>query len=414
MKDGTAGAGSGRGSQWLRRSLIVTEVALAFVVLSGAGLLIRSFLQIQKVDTGFDATNLTTAYLPIDDKRFSSTAELMVYLRQVLDRMSSLPGVSDVALTTAPPINWGWGLDVPFHVLGTDEPDLAHRPHCGLKVVSASYFSTMGMTLKEGRLLNEHDVEGSLPATVISESMARKYSPEGSPVGRHILAQQQGMTRAALGPEVPWEIVGVVKDEKNGDLRDENKPGMYVPLEQSPTGWQFLVVRGAINPNVLERSMRAALRELNGDQVMDNLVTLDWVKSNALASDRRRSWMLGIFAVVALLLAAVGLYGVISYSVAQRTREIGIRTALGATPKAILGLVLRNGMGLTAVGLLFGIGGAIGLSQIIASLLFNVGKYDPPTLAAVGLILALTSLLACIFPARRATKVNPIVALRSE
>ena len=160
--------------------------------------------------------------------------------------------------------------------------------------------------------------------------------------------------------------------------------------------------------------MRAALRQLSGDQVMDNLVTLDWVKSNAMTSDRRRSWMLGVFAVVALLLAAVGLYGVISYSVAQRTREIGIRTALGATPKNILRLVLGNGMVLTAVGLLFGLGGAIGLSQIIASLLFNVGKYDPLTLIVVGVILGLTSLFACILPARRATKVNPIIALKCD
>ena len=197
-------------------------------------------------------------------------------------------------------------------------------------------------------------------------------------------------------------------------LCDENQPGMYVPLEQSPTAWQFLMVRGAINPRVLESSMRAALRQLSGDQVMDNLVTLDWVKSNAMTSDRRRSWILGVFAVGALLLAAVGLYGVISYSVAQRTREIGIRTALGATPKNILRLVLGNGMVLTAVGLLFGLGGAIGLSQIIASLLFNVGKYDPLTLIVVGVILGLTSLFACILPARRATKVNPIIALKCD
>ena len=414
IKDGHPGGSRGRAFHRLRGALIVTEVALAFILLSGAGLLIRSFFQLQKVDAGFDSTNLATAYLPISDKRFPSGAELSIYLDQIVERIGSLPGVSDVALTTAPPINWGWGCGMQFRVAGTNDSDVAHRPYCGFKMVTPSYFRTLGMRLTKGRLLSDRDVMGASPVTVISESMAKKYFPNETPLGRHVLVQERGFATSAFGPEIPWEIVGVVKDEKNGAMRDEDSAGMYVTVKQSPSTFQFLIVRGAIDPVVLEHSMRLALRGLSGDQVMDNLITFDQVKANSMASDRRRSWLLAIFAAVSLLLAGMGLYGVISYSVVQRTREIGIRTALGATSGNILRLVVRSGMKLTVIGLMIGILGAVGLSQMIASMLFNVGKYDPATLTMVGGILAITALLACAIPARRATKVNPIVALRCE
>ncbi len=414
MKNGGSGAGTGPAHQWLRDGLIVAEVALAFVLFAGAGLLMRSFLELQKVDTGFDSTNLGTAYLPVAEKRFATGSDLNLYLRQIIERIGALPGVRDVALTSAPPINWGWGWGVQFRLTDAEAADMAHRPYCGFKMVTASYFRTMGLRLVRGRWLTERDAPGAPPAVVISESMARKYFPETDPIGRRVYVQERGFAAAKPEAEVAWEVVGVVADEKNSRLREENPPGLYVTQEQSPTSWQFLVVRGESNPLVLEQPMKKALHEIHGSQVMDTLVTFDRVKTNAMGTERRNAWLLMIFSAAALLLAGVGLYGVISYTVAQRTREIGIRTALGASPASILRLVLRGGMKLTGLGLLLGLGAALGLAQVIASLLFNVGKYDPVTLGAVGMILAVTALLACWLPARRAAKVDPIVALRCE
>lgn len=414
IKEGGSASGSGRTFRQFRSGLVVSEVALAFILLAGAGLLIRSFFKLQQVDAGFDSTHLATAYLPLAEKRYSTATELNLYLHQVVDRISALPGVNEVALTTAPPINWGWGFKTPFQIEGQKSVLVAERPQCGFKVVTPSYFHTLRMKLLQGRLLDPHDVSGSVPVAVISESFAKKHFPKGSALGKHVSVQELALDPKAVARDILWEIVGVVHDEKNSGLRDEDFPGMYVTEEQSPTKWQFLIVRTDIDPVVLERSMRVALRELSGDQVMDNVITFEQVKANSMAGDRRRAWLLGVFAGIALLLAAMGLYGVIAYSVTQRTREIGIRTALGATPGNILTLIVRSGLRLTAAGLLIGVVGALGLSQILASLLFDVGKYDPATLATVGILLGGTALLASYLPARRATRMNPVAALNCE
>jgi putative ABC transport system permease protein len=412
FKDGSAATGTSRRLRGLSGALVVTEVALAFVLLSAAGLLVRSFFQMQKIELGFDITNLAVNYVPLG-KRFSSANELRLYLHQIVDRIGALPGVRGAALTTSPPIRGGWNIEMQFQIAGAKGIDLARRPFCGFKVVTPSYFRTLGMRLIKGRFLNDHDGTGAPPVAVISESMAKKYLPDGDAVGRYVLVQELPYDSSPRGPEIPWEVVGVVKDEKNG-LRIEDFPGIYVAEDQSPQTCQFVIVRGAMDPAVLDRSMRIALREINRDQVLDNLVTFAQVKSGSMASDERRSWVMAIFAAVALLLAGMGLYGVISHLVTQRTREIGVRTALGATSANIFGLILRNGMTLTCIGLVIGMAGALGLSQFLASMLFNVGKYDPVTLLAVGGVLSFTALLACYIPARRAMKVNPIVALRCE
>jgi len=415
IKEGGLGASTGRTLQSLRCALVITEVALAFVLLSGAGLLIRSFFQMQKVDTGFDSTNVITAYLPISNRRFPSATEFNLYLHQIVDRVGSVPGVSDVALTVALPME-GWGYGMPFQIVGAKVVDMAHRSGGFFKQVTPSYFHALSMRLAKGRLLSDHDVKGSPPVTVINESLAKKYFPNEDPVGKHILVQEIMFAKNQLGPEIPWEVVGVVKDEKVGGLVDKNEdnPGMYVTEDQSPNLVQFLVVRGTRATAILQRSIRSAVHEINRDQVLDQMNTLEQIKADSIGSDRRRSLLLAIFAGAALLLAGMGLYGVISYSVMQRTREIGIRTALGATSTNVLSLVLRSGMTLTCIGLVIGIGGALALSQFLASMLFNVGKYDPVTLVAVGSVLSATALVACYIPARRAMKVNPIIALRWE
>ena len=415
IKQGGGGASVGQSSKRFRGALVVTEVALAFVLLAGSGLLIRSFFQMQGDQTGFDSTNVVTANLPISDKRFHTAAEFKLYLQRITDAVSAVPGVRDVSLTSALPLE-GWGYGMPFQIEGAKSVDVANRPDCFFKMVGWSYFRTLGIRLTKGRLLDEHDVKGAPPAAVINETMARKYFGNDSPIGKRIRVEEIAFAQTKLGPEIPWEVVGVVADEKVGGLGSDNSdsPGMYVTSEQSPQTDQSLVVRGQTNSTLLQRSIRSAILGVNKDQVVDSMKTLEQIKTDSVAGERFRSILMGIFAGVALLLAAIGLYGVISYSVVQRTREIGIRTALGANPGNIRALVLQSAMTLTGIGLLIGIAGALGLARFLSSMLFNTGKYDPATFAAVAGILALISLAACLVPARRAMKVNPIVALRCD
>jgi putative ABC transport system permease protein len=413
MKEGGRGASSG-GRHKVRGALVVTEVALAFVLLTGAGLLIRSFFQMQQVNTGFDSTNVLTAGLPIPDKRFPDPAQLSAYLRQVVSHVEALPGVRDVALTSALPMQ-GWGYGMPFQRADKPMVDRANRKACFFKMVSPSYFRTLAMTVRKGRPLGGHDAKGAPAVTVINETMARLYFKDEEPIGKRILVQDIVPGKTQLGPEVPWEVVGVVADEKVDNLggRGDN-PGMYVSNEQSPVFFQALVVRAAMDPAGLKQALTMAVHEVNKDQTLTDLKTLDQIKAESMASNRLQSLLLTVFAAIAVLLAAIGIYGVISYSVEQRTHEIGIRAALGASKGDLLSLILRSGMLMAGIGLVLGLGGAFGLTRLLANLLFGVGERDPMTIGAVAALLTCVALLACYIPARRATKVDPMVALRYE
>jgi putative ABC transport system permease protein len=415
IKQGSGSASAGHSSRRFRGALVVAEVALAFVLLAGAGLLIRSFFRMQTVETGFDSTNVVTAGLPIGDRKFHTAEEFRLYTHQITEAVGAAPGVRDVSLTSALPME-GWGYGMPFQIVGDKPLDAANRPACFFKMTGPSYFRTLGIRLTKGRLLDEHDTKGAPPAAVINETMAKKYFPGQNPVGRRIRVEEIVFGETKLGPEIPWEVVGVVADEKIGGLGSDNadSPGIYVTSDQSPQIYQSIVVRGQTRSALLQRSIRDAIHSVNKDQVVDNMKTLEQIKAESVAGDRFRSILMCIFAAVALLLAAIGLYGVIAYSVVQRTREIGIRTALGAHPASIRMLVLRSAMTLTGIGLLIGTAGALALAQFLSSMLFNTGKYDPVTLAWVAAILSLVALVACLVPARRAMKVDPIVALRYE
>jgi putative ABC transport system permease protein len=413
MKEGGRGASSG-GRHKVRGALVVTEVALAFVLLTGAGLLIRSFFQMQQVDTGFDSTNVLTAGLPIPEKRFPDPAQLNAYLRQVVGKVEALPGVRDVALTSSLPMQ-GWGYGMPFQRADKPMVDRANRRGGGFKMVSPSYFRALRIKLRKGRPLGDHDAKGAPPVMVINETMARMYFKDEEPIGKRILVQEIVPGKTQLGPEIPWEVVGVVADEKvnNLDSRGDN-PGMYVSNEQSPVFFQALVVRAAMDPSGLKQALSKAVHEINKDQTLTDVRTLDQIKAESMATNRLRSLLLTVFAAIAVLLAAIGIYGVISYSVEQRTHEIGIRAALGASRGDLLRLILRSGMLMAGIGLVLGFGGAIGLTRLLANLLFGVGERDPMTIAAVAALLTCVALLACYIPARRATKVDPMVALRYE
>jgi predicted permease len=414
MKEGGRGASAGGFGSRVRSALVVSEVAVAFVLLTGAGLLMRSFFEILHVDPGFDSTNVITAGLPIPEKRFQDPAQLSAYLRQIVSSVESLPGVRDVALTSALPLQ-GWGYGMPFQIAKHPMVDRANRQGCFFKMVSPSYFRALGMKLKKGRALEERDAKGAPAVTVINETMARKYFAKEEPLGQRILVQEIVPGKAQLGPEIPWEVIGVVADEKVNNLDDtRDNPGMYVSNEQSPVFSQALVVRTLMDTSRLEQSIRRAVRGIDKDQPLTDMKTLEQIESESMASNRLESALLGVFAGIATLLSAIGIYGVISYSVAQRTHEFGIRAALGASTSDLLGLVLRGGALMTAVGLALGFGGALGLTRLMESLLFGVGARDPATIAAVGGILGCVALLACYVPAYRATKVDPMVALRYE
>ncbi|HWE48701.1 MAG TPA: ABC transporter permease [Bryobacteraceae bacterium] len=412
LKEGARGTTGGRGR--LRSALVIAEVALAFMLLTGAGLLIRSFFQMQQAEMGFETTNILTAGLPLNDKSYPEPDQLRAFLRQTIANIQAIPGVRDVAFASTLPLQ-GWGYGMPFQISGRPLVDRPHRPACFFKMVSPAYFRTIGMHIRKGRALSDRDLAGADPVAVVNETMVKKFFPGEDPIGKRILIAQVIPGKPQLGPEVPWEIVGVVADERvnNLDGKDDS-PGMYVTSEQSPVYFGGLVIRASTNPAGLEKAVRKAVSDVNSDQPMADFKTLEAIKAESMVADRLRSLLLGVFAGIALLLSAVGIYGVISYSVARRTGELGIRAALGASRRSLLNLILLYGLSMTGTGLAIGLAAAFGLTRFLASLLYGIGAWDPLTIAIVAGLLAAVALLACYIPARRATKVDPMVALRYE
>jgi putative ABC transport system permease protein len=413
MKEGGRGSSADSGRRRLRSTLVVVEVALSFMLLVGAGLLVRSFFQMMRVDTGFDSTNVITAGLPIASSKFPEPDQLNAYLRQIVARVDALPGVREAAVTNTVPMR-GWGNGMPFLIAGRPVVDRANRSGAGFKQVGASYFHTIGMKLVKGRGFSDRDVKGSSPVMVINQTMASRFFAGQEPIGQRILVQEIVPGRPALGPEIPWEIVGVVADEKTGSLDGNAQAGMYVPIEQSPSTFVSLVVRANIDPTSLQRALGQAVHEVNKDQPLSDVLTLEQIKDESSASNRLRTMLLGVFATFALLLAAIGIYGVISYTVVQRTHEIGIRAALGANASTLLRLILSHGMTLAALGLAFGFAASLMLARVLGTLLFGVTPRDPLTLGAAAIVLTGVAFLACYLPARRAAALDPLIALRCE
>ena len=413
MKEGGRSATSGAGRARLRGALIVSEVALAFVLLTGAGLLINSFFRLQQVDTGFNSAKVLTAGLPIPRTRFPQPEPLLQYLRLIRERVRSVPGVRDVAFTNALPMEGG-GDGMPFLIAGRETVDRAHRPACFYKRVSGSYFSTLQIHLVRGRTFTDRDRQGAPPSIVINEAMAKRYFKNEDPIGKRILIQELLYGQPGLGSEIAWEVVGIVSDEQTGGLGDGKSAGIYVTFDQSPTNDVNMVLRATIDPETLTRAISRAVHEIDKDQALADVKTLDRIKAETVANDRLQTMLLTTFAVLALLLAAIGIYGVISYSVTQRIHELGIRAALGASRGGLLALVIRHGMALALGGLMVGLAGSLALTRLLGSLLFEASPRDPVTLMAVAAVLAGVAFLACYIPARRAASVDPMVALRYE
>jgi putative ABC transport system permease protein len=398
----------------LRGALVVAEVAFAFVLLTNAGLLIRSFFRMRGAETGFDVTNVLTAEMPVKDHRFATAAQFHGFVRQVIDAVEAIPGVSEVAFTDGMPLQ-GTPTLAFFQIAGRPRVERSERPAGNFKVVSPGYLRALGLRLRRGRWLSDLDREETSRVAVINATMARVYFPNEDPVGHYLLMNQPGLGFVFLGQEVPWEVIGVIADERLTPFDDrESHPAIYVSNEQSPTPFAGFVVRGSTDPSHLEKQLRQAIAAVDPDQPVSDVKTLEQLKDESMTPDRLRSSLLSLFAAMALLLSGAGIYGVVSYLVAHRTHELGIRAALGASRASLVTLVVGPGMAQAALGLAVGCLGAYATTRLLNAFLFGVGPSDAPTFVATGGVLAGVALVACYVPARRAARVNPLSALRAE
>jgi predicted permease len=411
LRGGGHGATTNRPGRRLRSRLVVAEIALAFVLLVASGLLMRSFFKLLDIDPGFDATNVLTASLPIRQELHPDPDELNAYLSSISAAVEAVPGVRETALTSALPLQ-GWGYGVAYSIAGRELMDRADRRRAFFKIVSPSYFDALGITLRAGRVLSDTDRAGTARVALINETLARREFPGESPIGRRILVQEIVPGKTELGREIAWEIVGVIAGEKITGLGDAISAGMYVSNQQSPTYGINLIVRAGMPPQSLQRAVRSAVDGVNKDQPLSDVRTLEQIVDQSRLGNRVVSTLLTSFASMALLLAAVGIYGVTSYTAIQRTREIGIRAALGASAANLRTLLFREGMRLTLIGLVIGLAAMFPATDVLSSMLYGVGTYDVLTIAVVAGVLSGVAGLACFLPARRITKVDPMEALR--
>src|SRR6185436_17747900 len=294
MKEGGRGASTDSGRRRLRSALVVVEVALSFMLLVGAGLLVRSFFRMMNVELGFDATIVLTMRLPISSTRFDQPEQLTAYVRELIARISGIPGVVGAVATDALPLE-GFNNGMPFLIAGRESVDRANRQACGFKMVQPDYFRVLGIRLVKGRALSDRDVKGAPPVLVINQAMATRYFADQDPIGQRLLIQEIVPGQPRLGPEVPWEIVGVIADERTSSLDGTVRPGIYVPMEQSPTFFVSAVVRAHVAPESLQRTITAAVHEVDRNQPVTDVRTLEQLKSESAAGNRLRTMLLGIF-----------------------------------------------------------------------------------------------------------------------
>jgi len=402
-RSGTAGTPRG-----VRSLLVVAEVALALVLLVGAGLLIKSFLRLQEVNPGFQPQNLLVMQLSLPETKYREPQQIDGFFQQALQQIGALPGVQSAGVASSIPMSGG-GSSGSFSIEGRVVQPGEMAPWGNRWWVGSTYFQTMNIPLIKGRFFTDRDVAEAPGVAIIDETMARKFWPHEDPVGKRISFQRdrQGNPR--------WrEVVGVVGHVKHRGLEGESPVQYYLPHRQFPIGSMFLVVRTAAEPTSFAASVRGVIRSIDKDLPVFRVTTMEQLVSDSMAQRRFSMLLLGVFAAVALVLAAVGLYGVMAYSVTQRTHEIGIRMALGARQSDVLKLVVGQGLVLAAIGLAIGLVAAFALTRLMATLLFGVSAKDPVIFAGIALLLAAVAAVASYLPARRAMKVDPMVALRYE
>ncbi len=388
----------------MRRVLVVMQVAMALLLLAGSGLLLRSLARVLHVSPGFDATHMLTMEYRLPRNKYPKDFQQWNFHREVVQRVSALAGVKSASALMALPFS-GNGNVTPLELLDRPAPAPGHEPTTQANRADPNLLRTMGIPLIRGRFIAEQDTADQPAVAVINQTMARRYWPDGDPIDKQIRLPQEGFT---------LRIVGVVGDVRQFSLEDPDQSQVYVPYAQHPFIFATLVVKTSGDPLSLTKSVQQAVWSVDPDQPMWKIRTLESLVDRSLGQRRLIGSLLGGFAFLVLLLAALGIYGVMAYAVGQRTHEIGIRLALGAQPRDVLGLILGQGAKLALIGIAIGLIAALALTRLMATLLFGVSPFDPLTFASVAILLALVALAACYAPARRAMRVDPMVALRNE
>jgi putative ABC transport system permease protein len=406
LKEGGKRAGGATRSHRLRNALVVAEVALALALLVGAGLLLRSFARLRAVDPGFDASNLLTLRVSLPGRKYDTDQKRLAFFRQATERMQMLPGVAAVGAVSYLPFA-GPSAGTGVVIAGRPPLPAGQGLMTEVLVTDLNYFRTMQIPLKRGRLFTAQEETELRHVVVINEAFARKYFPGEEPLGQRVTIDMKDDNQ-------PCEIIGIVGDSKFSSLDSEVEPTAYWPHPELAYARMTLVLRTTGDAVGVSSAAREVIRALDGEQPVSDLRTMASLLAKSVSRARFNALLLTVFALVALLLAAIGIYGVMAYAVAQRTPELGLRMALGARSSDVLRLVLQQGMKLALLGVALGLGTAFGLTRLLTTLLFGVKANDPLTYAAIALSLTGIALLACWIPARRATKVDPMIAIRCE
>ena len=418
LKEGSRGSTQGASSNRLRGLLVSAELALALVLLVGAGLLIRTFIALSQVDLGLEPHNVLTMRIALLGPKYQERSRQTEFFRQLLQKLGSLPGVTSAAVIDGGGLAPDGGNGDAFMIVGRPVPPPSELPDAVFRVISPDYFRTMGIPLLRGRYFTEADNQEAPGAAIISEKLARNFWPGGEPIGSELTfpTLEVAVPGVAARRLKRFAIVGIVKAVKNRGLEVEAEEEVYVPYSQYPTFYspRTLVARTSVEPTLLVSAIRHEVTMLDNDQPISEIRTMDQVVAQAAAGHRFPMVLLGLFAALAMALAGVGIYGVTSYSVGRRAHEIGIRVALGARRAHVLRLVLSGSMRWVLAGLALGISGSLGLTRLLRDLLYGVRPTDPLVLGAVSLLLSSVALVASYIPARRATKVDPMAALRCE
>jgi putative ABC transport system permease protein len=413
LKEGGRGTVTARRGARMRATLVIAELALAVMLLVGAGLLTRSFLRLNAVDPGFRSDSTLTFTLTLPDARYAEDAPRVAFYDQLLAKLAALPGVRGVGAVTAIPLS-GMRFNISFKVSGRPPVAPADEPSMEIRVASPDYFSTLGIPVKRGRGFTDRDTASTPQVVLITESAAKQFFPNENPLGKTITLGWGKTGRDGVRQAAGGEVVGIVGDVKDAGLDEPNPPQLYMPLRQWPVSSTAVALKTSIPPASLTEAARHAVAAVDPNLPVSGVRTLEQIVERSVSQPRFYMLLLGVFAALALTLATIGVFGVLSYAVSQRTREIGIRMALGAQGPSLIAMVVRQATVLVAAGLFAGTVAALVVSRALTKMLFRVSPSDPLTFVAVGGILAAVAMVATYLPARRATRVDPIIVLRYE
>src|SRR5213075_1907570 len=408
LNEAPRGASEGASTHHTRAALVVVEIVLALVLLASAGLLVESFVRLQRVPGGFDATNVMTARVALTQTNYGKPQQAAAFYKKLLERLSSQPGMQSVAAAWWIPLS---GSDISFNFNFDAHPvPQGQQPVAQFNAVTVDYFKTMRVPLRKGRWFTERDDKNAPAVAIVTEAFAKQFFPGEDPIGKRIIPD------GSIEPGKPpvREIIGVVGDMHLVSLNVPSKPQIYVPYPQFAIQSLSIFMRTQVEPGSVTMALRRAVAEIDKEVPVYRSRLLADYRSQSIAQPRLNAMLVSLFALIALLLAAAGIFGVMSYSVTQRTQEIGIRLALGAQRYDVLRLVIVQGMRFVGAGLVLGFIGVFASTRLLRSLLFGIGATDLPTMFVVTLILTAVAFFACFLPARRATMVDPVIALRSE